>query len=592
MIRKPLRPLGSEGIRMLMDVSRRLQPATTWIKDARVLNVYTGEVLRQQVSLYNDRIAYVGEKEPLIDENTLIIEAEPYVLVPGYIEPHSHPFQFYNVKTLGEYALTRGTTSIMMDTMVFHNTLKLEHVLKIMDYSMQLPVKNFWWAKLDPQSRNPELIKRYTVDNIRAIMEHPRTIQAGELTDWVPLLEGDDVQVEGMRLAKEYGLRVEGHHPGASTETLNAVTAAGVTACHEAMTGEEVVRRLRLGLYAHLRHSSIRPDVPKLVSDLLKEDIRSWERIMFTTDGSTPPFLEHGVTDYLLKLAMDEGLDPAVAYRLATLNPAVYYGLDDEIGGIAPGRIADILFLRDLKDPTPVKVMVNGEIHSEEGKLVHPFPEADWESWGLSSIDGSWHADAGWFQIKAEAEEEGFPVIRMLNAVITKCNNEILPVSNGNIDIKDKEFYQYVAAIDRSGKRVSSGVVRGFARTIGAIASTYTASGDILVIGDHPEEMAQAVNQAIKIGGGIVMVENGEVLYALSLPLGGFMTDYPMNQVIRESKQLVALLRERGHKHIDPIYSLLFMTAFHLPAVRLAAEGVMDVKTGEIIFPAKELTPL
>jgi adenine deaminase len=592
MIRKPLRPLGTEGIRMLIDVSRRLQPASTWIKDASVLNVYTGEVLCQQVTLYKDRIAYVGEKEPLTDQNTLIIEAETYTLVPGYIEPHSHPFQFYNVKTLGEYALTRGTTSIMMDTMVFHNALQLEDVLKIMDYSMALPVKNFWWAKLDPQSRNPDLLKRYTVENIRAIMEHPRTIQAGELTDWIRLLEGDDVQVEGMRLAKLYNLRVEGHHPGASVETLNAVTAAGVTACHEAMTGEEVMRRLRLGLYAHLRHSSIRPDVPRLVSDLLKEDMRSWERIMFTTDGSTPPFLEHGVTDYLLKLAMDEGLDPAVAYRLATLNPAVYYGLDDEIGGIAPGRIADILFLRDLKDPTPVKVMVNGEIHSEQGTLLRPFPEADWENWRFPTYADSRQASADWFQITSNGEGEGFPVIRMLNAVITKASDEILPVSNGRIDIEDKEYYQYVAAIDRSGTRVTCGVLRGFARRIGAIASTYTASGDILVIGDNPVEMAQAVNQALKIGGGIIMVENGGILYSLALPLGGCMTDHPMDQVIRESKQLVTLLRERGHEHIDPIYSLLFLTAVHLPAVRLAAGGIMDVKTNKIIFPARQLTAL
>ncbi|WP_027417430.1 adenine deaminase C-terminal domain-containing protein [Aneurinibacillus terranovensis] len=587
MIQKPLRPLSKEGLVHLIETSRRIRPATTWIKNANVLNVYTGEIQRQHVALCRDRIAYAGSKEPLIDQNTFIIEADDYTLVPGYIEPHSHPFQFYNVKTLGEYALTRGTTTLLMDNLTFFNNLPLENVLELFDYSMELPVKIFWWARLDAQSRHPDLVNQYTVERIRTIMEHPRAIQAGELTDWVNLLAGDEVQVEGMRMAKELHLRVEGHNPGASFETLNSIAAAGVTACHEAITGDEVIQRLRLGLYAHLRHSSIRPDVPDLISQLLAKGHTAWDRIMLTTDGSTPPYLENGLVDDLLSLAMREGLEPAIAYRLATLNPAVYYGLDDEIGGIAPGRIADILFLEDIENPTPVRVMVNGKILAESGRILQPFPDGQWKKWGMKPLTIDWEASADWFSMDDPGKE--IPVITMPNAVITKKSDERLPAANGKIDLRELTDYQFVAAIDKKGNRVTQGIVKGFTNMPGALASTYTASGDILVIGKDDEQMAFTVNQVINMGGGIVLTENQCTLFSLPLPLNGFMSMDPMNTLIREAKQLVALLEERGYRHLDPIYSLLFLTAFHLPSIRLAAEGIVDVKTGDVLYPSRRL---
>ncbi len=234
--------------------------------------------------------------------------------------------------------------------------------------------------------------RQFTVDRVRRMLRNPSVLQAGELTYWKEAINGDPSMIARMREARLAGKRIETHNPGASVETLNAVAAAGATGCHESITAEEVMRRLRLGYYATLRHSSIRPDLGELIKGLLNTGCRYWDRMMLTTDGSPPFFLAEGFTDACIRIAIDAGLDPVDAYRMASLNPAVYYGLDQDLGGISPGRIADIVFLEDLRNPTPVKVMANGRIAAERGMLTASFPEVEWSRYGIGPLASWIHA--------------------------------------------------------------------------------------------------------------------------------------------------------------------------------------------------------
>lgn len=584
---KPIKPFSKAQWKQLIEVSRFQRPATAWIKAGQILNIYTGEVCAENIAIFEDRIAYVGSKEPKMDEQTLMIDASQLTVVPGYIEPHAHPFQLYNPASLSEFALRRGTTTLVNDSLNFFLRLEqnqLEHLFAMMS---EMPVKNFWWARLDPQNTDNDLKALFTPERVIRTLKHPAVIQAGELTAWKALLDGEEDIQELMYAARNEGKPIETHNPGASVETLSAVTAAGVTCCHESITADEVLRRLRLGLYATLRYSSIRPDLPDLIKGLLEEKNLCWNRMMMTTDGSTPFFFEKGFTDYLVQLAIDAGLPPIEAYRMVTLNPAVYYGLDQELGGIAPGRLADILFLEDLYNPTPVMVMADGKIVVEKGQLITPLPEVKWEDVGIGKmVSPSWKATPEWFSVRQTAEK--YPVAEMMNAAILMQTNERLPVENGEVIISKDDDYLYAALLDPRGNWITTGIMKGFGK-IDALASSYTLSQDIIVLGKDRNQMAQAVNRVMEIGGGICLLEGGKPIFELSLPLFGGMSLENMDTLIAKTGQFVDLLKERGHLHEDPIYSLLFFSATHLPTLRFTRQGVLAVKTGKILVPVKKL---
>lgn len=586
---KAIRPINRSKLMKMIETAKGKNPASTWISGGKLLNVYTGELERADIVLFEDRIVYVGMKEPLVDESTKIINASEYTMVPGYIEPHAHPFQIYNIKSLSEYALSLGTTAMVNDNLLFYLSLENEELHELMEYSSRFPIKNFWWARLDPQSNHPEMLAKFKSDRLVQLLQHERVIQAGELTSWPAAMAGDETILDGIVEARRLGKRIEGHCPGASRETLSALAALGVTDDHEAINGEEVIRRLRLGMYVTLRHSSIRPDLPDLIKGLkeLRFDFSSASRLMLTTDGSTPPFLINGFVDFLIKLAIDNGVPAHIAYRMATLNPATYYGLDQEIGGIAPGRIADILFLEDLSNPTPINVMVNGDIAVENGQLLKRFPECDWEKLGFSPLKINWRITPE--RLDMNSSNSKIPVMELINSVITKTSMEELSLREGIIHLEDMEGYCYISLIDYKGEWVANGVLKGFADHLDALATTYTSSQDILVIGQNKDLMAETVNQLISQGGGTILRESEATLFNLQLPLQGKMSKLPMYELISKTAELVALLRERGYQHHDPFYTMFFLTSTHLPSVRLTAEGIYSVKENVSLFPVKRI---
>lgn len=583
-----IRSLTEEKLSALISVSRFQTPATAWIKGAKVLQIYTGELSELNVVLYEDRIAYVGEKEPMTDSNTEILEAEGYILVPGYIEPHAHSFHIYNPRSLSEYALAHGTTTMLHDNLSFFLQLRDQELEGLIGAMEDMPIKNFWWARLDPSVNDLEMRAQFTPERMNRMLRNPSVLQAGELTYWKELIDGDPSMIARMREARLAGKRIETHNPGASVETLNAVAAAGATGCHESIHAEEVMRRLRLGYYATLRHSSIRPDLNELVKGLLDMGCRYWDRMMLTTDGSPPFFLGSGFTDECIRIAIEAGLEPIDAYRMATLNPAVYYGLDQDLGGISPGRIADIVFLEDLRNPTPVKVIANGRIVAEKRALTEPLPEVEWARYGIGPIAAMGpHAQPEWFEVAAPAEGK-VPVIELANAVITRSRLEKLPVIDGKVQLADVPGYMYVSFLHRQGEWVTAGIMKGFGE-FDALAATYSLTGDLVILGRNPVLMAQAANHILANQGGICLFQEGELRFDLPLPLLGTMSLLDMDTLIAETTRLCELLRESGFVFSDPLYSLEFLSSTHLPKVRLTSKGVLNVNNGEVLLPSRRL---
>ncbi|KLH97589.1 adenine deaminase C-terminal domain-containing protein [Brevibacillus formosus] len=571
----------------MIRVSRRQAPASLWIKGASVLNVYTKEWQEHHVVVAGERIAYVGEKEPLVDDQTVIMEAAGQYLVPGYIEPHAHPFQWYNPYTLADFALQTGTTGMVSDTLMLMH-LPFSQTAAIMDSLAAHPVKQFFWGRLDPQTGKAH--PSFTKENLARMLEHPRVLQGGELTNWGGVLQEDETLLFGLKHSRDLGKRMEGHHPGASYETLNIAAAAGVTACHEAIHAADLLSRIRLGMYATLRHSSIRPDLPELVKGWLELGVPWSSRMMLTSDGSTPPMHRDGFMDSTIRVAIEAGMAPEEAYVMATLNPAVYYGLDAEIGGIAPGRIADMLLLPAKDRPTPSIVIANGQRVAEKGTLLVPTVQPQWEEASLRLIDPlKKQAQPDWFRLRPDKDGKA-PVLQMLNAVITRLSLEDMPVDQeGYVSLQHDPQLALIAIIDATGGNRTMAVLRGFGKHLEGLASTYSASGDWIVIGRDPQAMAQALERIREIKGGVVLIDEGKIICECPLPLAGKFASAPMEEVISMGENLVNQLRSKGHVHLDPIYSLLFFTATHLPYARLTATGIVDVKSGQIVVPALPL---
>jgi adenine deaminase len=572
----------------LLEVAAGKRMADLYFRGARVLNTYSGELLPTNIAVFGDRIAYAGFSEAMIGENTQVVDVQGKVLSPGYIEPHSHPFLLYNPVTFSQKIMSLGTTLIVNDTWPFITTKsdfkKMPNILK--DFR-KLAVRTLWSMRLNLSDVESGIC---APEDLEAIIRLPETIQVGELTEWRSLLDvsdGSDIMLDWLNSAYISGKMVELHAPGSSSDTLGKLALAGGTACHESITAEEVRNRLRQGLYATIRHSTLRPDLPEIVRELLKTPV-STHRLMVTLDGPTPIVFEHGFTDYLVNELINSGMDPIQAYQLVTINPATYYGIDEHVGGLAPGRLADILVLEDILKPTPLQVYIGGKLVAESGRSLLPQEEYPWLDYDFGKpvpapTKATFTPEV--LSFTTEGAKDSYPLMDLVSAAIIRRRNIPLSELQGGLP----EHALIAAHCARDGSWLSKGIISGFAKDIGAIATTYTFSGDITVLGNDPKAMAAAIHRVTELGGGLVVIDKGETVFELALELNGLMSLSPIDVVIEKACELVSFLRKKGYVHTDPIYTLYFLSTTHLPDLRLTSDGLVDIKKTEIVLPAISL---
>jgi adenine deaminase len=571
----------ADELRVLAATARGDRPPDLLLVGGRVLNVYSGDLYPATVAVAAGRIAYVGERALPPGPHTTVLDARGRVIAPGYVDPHAHPFALCTPEALTRTALSLGTTCIVADTMPLLMLTAPEQTAEAMAAMGALPVRWFFFLRQHAQGHVPDEDARFSDARLAALLDREEVRAVGELTRWPQVHAGDEAQLGRIARALAAGRRVEGHAPGASPDRLQVLAAAGVSSDHEALTADQALARLRAGLYVMLRHGALRPDLDALAPVATGARACSG-RLMLTPDGPSPQFLrDRGYMDFLVTAAIRAGVEPLAAYRMATLNPATYYGLDEELGGVAPGRRADLLLLERLETPRPEVVIAGGRLAAREGRVEIEIPRLPWDRWMPPLAPGPWRPDAGFFTL--DGLPSPVPAAHLENTVITVRRDVAL--DGGSLP----DGVLQAVLFDPGGRWRCRTLLSGFADRIGGLAASYTGGAGILCLGRTPADMALAAARVLDCGGGIALAEDGALLFTLPLPVGGMASPDPCAQVAAALDRLDGLLAARGYQHGEVAYTLLFLSFDALPYVRLTYRGVWDVVAGRVLFPREDL---
>ncbi|KMY52898.1 adenine deaminase [Bacillus sp. FJAT-27231] len=548
---------------------------TLVLKNARFLHSVLKQWVTANIWIYEDRIIYIGEELP--QNNTgEVYDCSGKTLVPGYIEPHVHPFLLYNPQSFAEFAAKTGTTTSINDNLMLFLALEEKKAFSLLEEFRSLPVSMYWWCRYDGQTElanEEEVVSNVAV---KSWIEHDAVVQGGELTGWPKLLAGDEMMLHWIQETKRLRKRIEGHFPGASEKTLTKMALLGADSDHEAMSGTDIYKRLMAGYMVSLRHSSIRPDLEVLLQDMREMGLNQYDMMMFTTDGASPSFYKEGILDWMIARAMEYDIPAIDAYHMASYNVARYYRIDHLHGMIAPGRIANINILQDEFHPSPISVLSKGQWLKKEDE-VPSFPAIEWEKFGFGPL-------ALDYNLTEEDLQFSMPFgMHLMNNVITKPYSLERDMSAEEISTTDDE--SFLVLLDRQGKWRVNTTLKGFTSKVEGLASSFSNTGDIILIGKCKREMERAFNRMKEMGGGIVLSEGGEVIYEIPLALSGLMSTKPFEEVMKEEEELKGLLVERGYLYDDPLYTLLFLSSTHLPYLRITPQGMYDVMKKTVLFP-------
>ncbi|MHB1710303.1 MAG: amidohydrolase family protein [Acidimicrobiales bacterium] len=553
--------LSPERRRRLVSVARGELAPDVVVRAPSMLDVYTGEVRSAELTIAEGRIAWVGEVGASGLDPTFNLRDG--VVIPGFIEPHCHPDIVYNPRDLASALAARGTTTVCADTAFLSLLLDDDEFFAVLEGMSHASVKFLWNLRGCLDGVLPAELGRLDSGRLqRLLAEIPDLVATGEMTAWPDLLNGDTRLAGLVEAAITRGLRIDGHAAGASARTLGPLAAAGITADHEAITVEDLHSRIRLGYWVMLRHSSLRPDA-RVLGEGVASGRLSPSRVMLTTDGSVAVDIVEGHLDGVVRELLAVGVRAVDAVRMATLNPATYLGLDAHVGGIAPGRSADLVLVDSLESFRPRLVFC-------EGVPVTPYTtQVGFNGWRDLRATPFRMADLDAGRL-VDACRAG-PTMR-LEGVITR-----LVASSAELAADSS----YVALVGRDGSWIVAGVLQGIA--VPALASTFSGSGDAVLLGRDPESLVTVYREVISIGGGI-----GTGTHTVPLEVLGTMFDGTVSELAAGMRELASDLRlPAGMPPLE--YLLLFLTLAVLPDVRLTPLGSMMVKTREILYAPIEL---
>jgi adenine deaminase len=556
----------------------------TIITNGIIFNVFTREFVRgQSIWIKDGMIAYVGpEQNPSKSTETLIIDADGMVLLPGLIEGHTHTVSNrYGIEEFIKHVIPTGVTTVITETMELATVMGKDGIEYPVKGFMEQPIRFFYTIPPLCGLTPPEEIKAPTNEELLPLLKDPKCLGIGEIY-WGNLFlkgkQGERVR-ELASLGLELGKRVEGHTAGASGKKLQAYTDFGISSCHEPITKDEVLERLRLGYWVMIREGSIRKELSG-VKGIFKKRI-DFRKLILSTDGVDPEdFLEEGYLDASLREAMKLGVPPGLAYQMVTINVAEHFRLDHLIGSLSPGKVADILIIPSKEEFSPQLVMCDGQILFKDGKnMVEPhkvnFPDKMFHTVRVpdsffSSIKGGAFAEPA----EALAKAGKVRVMELVSNLVTQ--ERVIDLRNNN----ESKDVLMLLAIDRIGKGGAfMGLLKGFGLRRGAYGSTMCwDTVDMIVVGCDTKSMETVIKRLKEIGGGGVYATGETVVAEFPAPLGGLISLKPMETIRDEIKGLERSLRKNGARWEKNALTIDTLSTAAIPHLRITHHGYVRLK--------------
>lgn len=576
-------------------VATGAEPAELVIKNAKLVNVCTCEIQEGiDVAIACGRIALVGDASHCIGDGTKVIDAAGQYIAPGFMDAHIHVESA--MLTVREYAravVPHGTTGIFMDPHEICNVCGPDGVKAMIEDAKGSPLK----AMSNVPSCVPAVAgfedtgSSIGPDEVREMMTWDGIMGLGEMMSF-PNVLGAEPNIHGeLRETLKADQVITGHYSVPETGSgLNAYIASGVRCCHESTRAEDVLEKMRRGMYALLRYGSAWHDMPIIIRAILDNNIDDRFACLISDDSHADTVLNEGHLDYIVRLAIKEGLDPIKAIQYVTINPATCFRMDHEMGSIAPGKCADIVFFDDLQDIRITRTIIDGDVVAENGEMTVTIEPSKFPDYTYNTMHVGEDITSESFRIAAPEGAGSSAKARVMEIIPNHVGNYErildLPVEGGYVEADKSQDVMKLAVIERHKATGTKGLgfVTGFGFTKGAMAQTVAHDAhNLLVAGTNDEDMALAANTLIECGGGLCAVADGKVLSVLPLPIAGLMSDKSAKEVADMNEELAAAWKDMGCVINSPYMTMALMALACLPENRLTNRGMVDCRTFEFI---------
>ena len=558
-------------------------PADLILENCSLINVYTNEIQEKiQISIKNDRIAFVGvDASHTRGPKTKVLDVKNKHVCPSFVDPHIHIDHFLTPAEFVKKSLLCGVTSLFPDSIDIVSVCGYRGFKEFLRQTENLPMRFFHTIPGGlPVDRKFSHGKTLSIEEEKDAIGLRSVVGLGEVFSWIKVTKRDPKTIKSLKQMHENNCIINGHTAGASGKKLNSYVSSGILSCHEPINFDQVLERLRLGMWIMIREGSIRRDLKDIIPLVLSHGTYK-NRLMFCSDGLDPFDISNiGHIDHCVRESIKLGMNPIDAISMASKNCFDYYKMGTEFGGIGPGKIADILILDDYKKIKINKVILGGKIVVSNGKILEIIHSPKIPTWIQKTVKLPKLTTEN-FILTSKNNTEIVNIISMKTEIVTKKDTTNLSVKDSNVMASyDKDIWK-VTAMDRTfgSKTKTIGFLKNFGADIGAFASTWSFhENDMIVIGSNEKDMADAANKLVKSQGGLIVVKNRKTLASLPFQMGGIISTDSIDKVTTNFTKINDVLLDSGCKFKKPHLIPLFLPFLALPDIRIMYSGIVDVK--------------
>ena len=557
-----------QEIKDTIDISSGNKKVDTLIKNARVINTFSGDIYKTDVAINAGKIIGFGNYPA-----RQVIDIKGAYLSPGFIDGHIHiESTMVKIPEFAKVVMPCGTTSVVIDPHEIANVLGLDGIKYMLSSSVDAKLGVYVMLPSCVPSTNLETAgAELSSHDLSLLLNDERVLGIGEMMNYPGVIYKDDEVIKKIAIAKNK--LIDGHAPMLRDKQLYAYVSAGIKSDHECTDVNEAREKLRAGMYIMIREGTAAKNLKSLLPLVNSENSRKF--IFVTDDRHLEDIYREGHINYLVRTAIKMGIEPVRAIQMATINTAEYFGLK-ELGAVVPGYNADLIVFEDLKKMKIRSVFKDGQLVAKDGKIIDGIiPEYKGKVRGTLNVKWIEHED---FALKAEGKYA--KVINVIpGEILTKESVERIKEDAGYVSSDVERDILKIAVIERhmASGRIAKALVKGFGLKKGAIASSVSHdSHNIVVIGTHDGDMYTAAVQVVKMQGGICAALNGQVLEALPLPVAGLMSDRSAEFVSEKLKRLEEIARSLGSRLPDPFMAMSFLTLPPIPEIRITDRGLID----------------